>query len=128
MELPFGKIEGNDLEVRFSTADFSVATVIAGIHEHLDMFGEMGVEFLGVATDVPTGPQPVFRSADIKAHFRFAGSGNAEETLSRVYKALWKGVVANFPDELEWAEAKSNIADFIAAQAELLRARSESGS
>ena len=36
MQLPFGTIEGDDLEVRFSTADFSVATVIAGVAEHLD--------------------------------------------------------------------------------------------
>jgi hypothetical protein len=125
MDFPFGTISGDRLEVRFSTADFSVATVIAGIHEHLDMFEEMGVEFLGVATDVPAGPQPVFQPADIKAHFRFAGAGKAEEVLKRVYLALWRGVVANFPDELEWAESKSHFADFIMAQADLLRARGE---
>ena len=63
MDLPFGTIDGKRLEVRFSTADFSVATVIAGICEHLDMFEELGVVFLGVATDVPAGPQPVFQPA-----------------------------------------------------------------
>ena len=125
MELPFGTIDGNDLEVRFSTADFSVATVMAGIAEHLDMFEELGVVFLGVATDVPAGPQPVFQPAEIKAHFRFTGSGDAEKTLNRVYLGLWKGVVAHFPDEIEWSESKSNFADFIGAQADLLRARSE---
>lgn len=125
MQLPFGTIEGDDLEVRFSTADFSVATVIAGIAEHLDMFEEIGVVFLGVATDVPSGPQPVFQPAEIKARFRYEGSGDAAKALRRVYLSLWKGVILHFPDELEWSEAKSNFGDFIAAQAELLRARSE---
>lgn len=125
MNLPFGTIEGDRLEVHFSTADFSVATVMMGIDEHIDMFEEMEVHFLGVATEVPAGPQPVFQPVDIKAHFHFAGSGNAEEVLQRAYRSLWKGVVANFPDELEWAESKSHLADFVAAQAELLRARSE---
>lgn len=126
MKLPFGTLDGNRLEVRFSTADFSVATVIMGIHEHLDMFEEMGVKFLGVATDVPSGQQPIFQPIDIKAHFHYKGEGDASETLTRVYFALWKGVLANFPDELEWANAKSDYADFIIAQAELLRAQNES--
>jgi hypothetical protein len=125
MDLPFGTIDGARLEARFSTADFSVATVIAGIAEHIDMFEELGVTFLGVATDVPAGPQPVFQPAEIKAHFQAEKSGEAEAKLQRVYTTLWKGVVANFPDELEWSEAKSNFADFVAAQADLLRARGE---
>jgi hypothetical protein len=125
MDLPFGSIEGNRLEVRFSTADFSVATVIAGISEHIDMFEELGVVFLGVATDIPVGPQPVFQPAEIKAHFLFEGSGDAAKALRRVYLALWKGVLAHFPDEMEWSEAKSDFADYIMAQAELLRARGE---
>lgn len=125
MDLPFGSIEGKRLEVRFSTADFSVATVIAGIAEHLDMFEEMDVDFLGVATDVPAGPTPVFRPTDIKANFEFTGPGDAAKALGRIYRALWKGVVMNFPSELEWSEAKSNFSDFITAQAELLRARAE---
>ncbi len=125
MDLPFGSIEGKRLEVRFSTADFSVATVIAGISEHLDMFEELDVVFLGVATDVPAGPQPVFQPAEIKAHFLYDGGGDGEKALRRVYLSLWKGVMTHFPDELDWSEAKSNIADFISAQAELLRARGE---
>jgi hypothetical protein len=125
MDLPFGRIEGNRLEVRFSTADFSVATVIAGIAEHIDMFEELGVVFLGVATDIPVGPQPVFQPAEIKAHFLLEGSGDAAKVLRRVYLALWKGVMMHFPDEMEWSEAKSDFADYIMAQAELLRARGE---
>ena len=125
MDLPFGTIEGKRLEVRFSTADFSVATVIAGIAEHIDMFEEIGVVFLGVATDVPSGPQPVFQPAYIKAHFEYLGEDNGEKTLRRVYLALWSSVIARFPDELEWSEAKSNLADFIGAQADLLRARGQ---
>ncbi|HUX07692.1 MAG TPA: hypothetical protein VMX35_10310 [Acidobacteriota bacterium] len=125
MDLPFGSIDGKRLEVRFSTADFSVATVIAGISEHLDMFEEIDVVFLGVATEVPAGPQPVFQPAEIKAHFLYDGGGDAGKALRRVYLSLWKGVMMHFPDELEWSEAKSNFADFISAQAELLRARGE---
>jgi hypothetical protein len=125
MDLPFGTIEDNILEVRFSTADFSVATVIAGIREHLDMFEEMNVCFLGLATDVPRGDTPVMTPVEIKASFKYRGSGDAEGTLHRIYRSLWKGVIYNFPDELEWAEAKSNYSEFIIAQADLIRAQKE---
>jgi len=125
MDLPFGSIEDGRLEVRFSSVDFSVATVIAGIAEHIDMFEELQVHFLGLATDVPAGPQPVFRPVDIVAHFQYVAGGSGEAELQRVYRALWKGVVSNFPDELDWAEAKGSYADFITAQADMLRARVE---
>lgn len=125
MHLPYGSIEGTTLNATFSTADFSVATVIAGIREHLDMFEEMGIDFMGVATDVPStapiGPRPL----NIVATFNYRGVGDAEGALKRVYAMLWKGIIANFPDELEWSEAKSNYAEFVAAQAEMLRAQSE---
>lgn len=126
MDLPFGKIDGKNLEIRFSTADFSVATVVAGIREHLDMFEEMAVQFLGVATNVPGGQQPVFRPIDIVAKFEYVGEGDAKPTLNRIYCVTWHGVINNFPDEIEWAEAKSNYADFVVAQAEMLRAQTES--
>jgi hypothetical protein len=122
MSLPFGSIDGNSLEVRFSTADFSVATVIGGVREHIDMFEEMAVSFLGIATDVPEGNQPVFKPINIIAYFEYTGAGDAEGVLTRIYKALWKGVVMNFPDEIEWSEAKENYSEFIIAQAEMLRA------
>lgn len=125
MNLPFGSIDGNDLHVRFSTADFSVATVLAGVREHLDMFEEMSVNFMGIATDVPDGPQPVFKPIDIVAHFRYSGGGDADGVLRRVYRAVWRGVVNNFPDELDWSEAKRNYAEFVEAQAEMLQAQKD---
>ena len=125
MSLPFGKIEDNHLEVYFSTADFSVATVIAGIREHLDMFEEMGVCFLGVATRVPAGASNSMQPLNIIANFKYHGEGDAGGVLNRIYRVVWKGVINNFPDESEWAEAKSNYSDFIAAQAEMLRAQKE---
>jgi len=122
MILPFGTITDSSLQVRFSTADFSVATVISGIREHLDMFEEMNVAFLGMATDVPSGAQPVFSPINIIAHFEYNGASDAEGVLGRVYRVLWKGVVLNFPDEVEWAEAKGNYANFLEAQASMLMA------
>jgi hypothetical protein len=122
MTLPFGSISGNNLQMRFSTADFSVATIIGGIREHIDMFTEMKVDFLGIATNVPDGNQPVFKPINIIAHFEYGGSGDAEGVLTRVYKALWKGIVFNFPDEMDWAEAKANFSNYVEAQASMLMA------
>lgn len=125
MSLPFGTITGNKLEMRFSTADFSVATVIAGIREHIDMFDQMQVSFLGIATDVPAGNQPVFKPINILAHFEFTGQGEAAGVLGEVYRSLWKGIVYNFPDEMDWAEAKANFSNYIEAQASMLMANKE---
>jgi hypothetical protein len=84
------------------------------------------VQFIGIATEMPSGPTPVFRPTNIEAKFEFLGNGKAETVLDRTYHAIWKGVIDTFPSEAEWSEAKSSFADFIAAQADLLRARSES--
>jgi hypothetical protein len=46
--------------------------------------------------------------------------------LDRAYQVVWQGVVNTFPDEPEWAAAKKDYAQFISAQADLLRARVES--
>jgi hypothetical protein len=126
MQMPFGSIDGSVLTIRFSTADFSVASVIGAIRCHLDSMEELGVRFLGLATETPSGPTPVFRPTNIEAKFEFAGDGKAEAVLERTYQVIWKGVIDTFPGEDEWAQAKSNFADFISAQADLLRARIES--
>jgi len=110
----------------FSSADFSVASVIAAIRLHLDMLEEMCVLFLGCTTEVPAGPSPVFRPVDIKAVFEYTGSDEAKPVLERAYQIVWRGVVDTFPSECEWAEAKGDFAKFISAQADLLRARVES--
>ncbi|MCD6453910.1 MAG: hypothetical protein J7L62_01250 [Candidatus Aminicenantes bacterium] len=124
MKLPFGEIENGILKMKFSSADYSVATVIAGIREHLDVLEEMGVEFLGIETEIVTGPRITFTPVPVVAFFRCI-SDNCEEKLLKAYKMVWKGIVLNFPDEIEWAEAKSYFANFVSSQADLLLARVE---
>jgi len=126
VEMPFGEIDGKVLDVKFSSADFSVASVIAAIREHLDMLGEMEVVFLGVATDVSPGPTPVFQPVAIKASFEYVGPDPAQHVLERTYQIVWQGIVNTFPAESEWAMSKQAFASFISAQADLLRARLES--
>ncbi len=126
MQLPYGDIEANVLTMRFSSADFSIAGVITAIREHLDVMEELGVKFLGAATEVTSDPSPVFRPTNIEAKFEYCGDGDCRKCLERTYQVIWKGVVATFPTESEWAQAKGDFAQFIAAQADLLRARIES--
>ena len=123
MAFPFGEIEGKRLVMNFSTADFSIASVLSAIREHLDMLGEMGVIFLGAATEVPPAPTPVFKPVSIKAIFEYTGAGGAEKYLERTYEIVWQGIVNTFPSEAVWAESKRAYAEFIRGQAELLRAR-----
>jgi len=125
VEMPFGEIDGKVLDVSFSSADFSVATVIAAIREHLDMLEEMGVVFLGIATEVPTGATPVFQPVAIKASFEYMGADPATPILERTYQIVWQGIVNTFPSESEWATSKEAFGHFITSQADLLRARLE---
>ncbi|HIE05585.1 MAG TPA: hypothetical protein EYP58_02165 [bacterium (Candidatus Stahlbacteria)] len=125
MEIPYGEINGNILKVRFSSADFSIASVLAAIRMHLDMIEELGVAFLGAETEVAASPQ-VFTPIPIVATFQFLGKGKVKETLEKVYRTVWAGVVNTFPDEPAWACAKRDYGAFITAQADLLRARIES--
>lgn len=126
MQMPYGDISGNLLTMRFSSADFSVASVIAAIREHLDVMEELGVKFLGIATEIASGPTPVFRPTNIEAKFEYCGQGTCTECLERTYQVIWKGVIDTFPSEVEWAQAKSDFGQFITSQADLLRARTES--
>ena len=126
MQMPYGDINGNLLTMRFSSADFSVASVIAAIREHLDALEERSVRFLGIATEVISGPTPVFRPTNIEAKFEYYGQDNCIECLERAYQLIWKGVICTFPSEAEWAQAKSDFGQFITSQADLLRARTES--
>ncbi|MBN1901885.1 hypothetical protein JW926_11235 [Candidatus Sumerlaeota bacterium] len=128
MNLPFGEIENTRLTINFSSADFSIASVLSAIREHLDMLREMGITFLGAATDAPPGPSPVFKPVSIKAIFEYTGGSGAEKYLLRAYEILWEGVINTFPGEALWAESKKAYAEYIRAQAELLRARIESAS
>ena len=126
MQLPFGTIEGDLLEVEFSTADYSIATVIAAIREHLDKLEEMDVQFLGAETDVPQGNAPVFKPVAIKAIFQYTGALDPKTTLERAYRVVWHGIVTTFPCEKDWAESKQAFGHFIVSQADLIRARNES--
>lgn len=126
MEMPFGEIDGAVLDMRFSSADFSVASVLAALREHLDMLNEMGVVFLGIATEVATGPTPVFQAVAIKASFQYLGRDPATPVLERTYQIVWEAIVNTFPPESDWAKSKEAFGHYITAQADLLRARLES--
>lgn len=110
--------------MRFSSADYSIASVLTAVREHMDMLREMGVIFLGGETEVPPGPSPVFKPVSIKIIFEYEGGGEAEKFLRRSYEIIWEGIVNTFPTEERWSESKKAFADFVRAQAELLRARS----
>jgi hypothetical protein len=125
MILPYGEIKDNMLVMKFSTADFSIASVLSAIKLHIDVIENMGVVFLGTQTEVVAGPSPVFQPVPVVAQFELTGKGAAKDVLERVYKIIWQGIVATFPDEETWSSAKEAYAGFIAAQADLLRARVE---
>jgi len=124
MEIPFGKIEGNILKMFFSTADYSIATVLSALKAHIDVIKEMGVKFLGAQTEVSVQPG-VFQPVPIVIIFKYEGKEKSENVLKKVYELVWEGMVSTFPDESAWSEAKANFAEFIFAQAELLKARFE---
>ncbi len=125
MNLPYGEIKGNTLIMRFSTADFSIASVLSAIKIHLDVIENMGISFLGAETEVVAGPNPVFQPVPVIAQFEYLGKDKAQPVLERVYQIVWQGIVDSFPDESTWSEAKEAYSAFITAQADLLRARIE---
>jgi hypothetical protein len=125
MTLPYGEIKGSVLVMKFSTADFSIASVLNAIKIHIDVIENMGVVFLGAQTEIVAGPAPVFQPVPVVAQFEYAGKGAAKDALENAYKTIWQGIVASFPDEASWSDAKEAYAAFIAAQADLLRARVE---
>jgi len=125
MNLPYGEIKDKILQIKFSTADFSIASVLNAIKVHLDVIEEMGVVFLGAQTEIVVGPSPVFQPVPVIAQFEYTGKATSKDVLEKVYKVVWRGIVNSFPDETKWSEAKEAYASFIAAQADLLRARIE---
>jgi hypothetical protein len=110
--------------MKFSTADFSIASVLNAIKIHLDVIEAMDVTFLGAQTDMVAGPSPVFQPVPVVAQFEYGGKGS-KESLEKVYKIVWQGIVDSFPDETCWSQAKQAYGGFISSQAELLRARVE---
>jgi len=127
MEMPYGEVDGKMLTINFSTADYSVAAVMAAVREHIDVLEPMEVKFLGCETEVPSGPTPVFQPVPIKARFEYVGSHtDVRPILEKVYELIWHGIVVTFPSESDWATAKQAFSDFVVAQADLLRARVDS--
>jgi hypothetical protein len=125
MELPYGEIQGNVLTMKFSTADYSVASILSAIKVHIDVIEELDVVFLGAQTEVVAGPTPVFQPVPVIAQFQYTGKGSGNECLTKIYKMVWHGIIDSFPDETRWSSAKEAYSSFIAAQADLLRARVE---
>lgn len=125
MNLPYGEIKGSVLKMTFSTGDFSIASVLTAIKVHLDVIQELGVTFIGAQTEVFAGPTPVFQPVPVVAQFEYTDKGGAKDVLQKVYTIVWQGIVNSFPDETCWSQAKEAYASFIAAQADLLRARTE---
>ena len=125
MNLSYGEIKEKILQIKFSTADFSIASVLSAVKVHLDVIEELGVVFLGAQTEIIAGPSPVFQPVPVIAQFEYTGKGASKDVLEKVYKIIWRGIVSSFPDEAKWSEAKEAYASFIAAQADLLRARVE---
>jgi len=125
MQMPYGEVKDTVLELRFSSADYSVASVMAACREHLDKLNEMQVQFLGTSTELGAGTGGVFRPVDIVAQFEYTGRGDVQETLERAYLTVWQGIVATFPSEDVWATSKEAFGAYIRAQADLLRARAE---
>jgi hypothetical protein len=123
MNLPYGEIKNNILNMKFSTADFSIASVLSAIKVHVDVIEELGVSFLGAQTEVVSGPTPVFQPVPVIAQFEYTGKGAGKDVLEKVYRLIWQGIVNSFPDETCWSQSKEAYASFIAAQADLLRAR-----
>ncbi len=125
MTLPYGETKNNILIMKFSTADFSIASVLNAIKVHLDVIQSMDTVFLGAQTEMTAGPSPVFQPVPVIAQFEFQGKGSATATLEKIYALVWQGIVNSFPDETCWSQAKQAYGGFIAAQADLLRARVE---
>lgn len=126
MFMPFGDIKNNVLIVSFSSADYSIATVLNAVKERADMFNELNVKFLGASTDIPATSSPVFRPVAIQAYFEYQGKDDPKPVLEKVYVHLWEAVALTFPNESDWATAKGEFSKFITSQADLLRARIES--
>ncbi len=121
--LPYGKITDKKLEMHFNAYDIDLPVIASGIRERMDVLRELGVAFAGFGTEVPqnvTQQNP----AIIKAFFEFTGTtGDAQVMMKRVYHIIWCGMIQEFPDLIDWAQAKADLSNLTYAQAEIMRAR-----
>ncbi|MFW9928701.1 MAG: hypothetical protein ACFFD1_04870 [Candidatus Thorarchaeota archaeon] len=124
LNLPFGNIDGNKLVINMSTADYTIAAILNALNDCLDVFEELSVEFLGCGTDVKNSGSPSFSPTDINIYLQSndKNEDNSRKTLLQSYKIFWKSLVRTYPDEETWSNSRSNLGNFISAQAELLLA------
>ncbi len=123
LTLPFGKITDKKLVMSFSAYDIDLPVIASGIRERMDVLKELEVAFAGFGTEIPeqmTDQSP----ASIKCFFEYVGKESDPRTiLKRVYHLIWGGMIQEFPDLVDWAEAKADLSNLTIAQADILRAR-----
>ncbi len=122
-KLPYGTIKDKKLIMHFSAYDIDLPVIAAGIRERMDVLKELDVAFAGFGTEVPdkmTEQSP----AMVKCFFEYVGKQTDPVViLKRVYHLIWGGMIQEFPDIIDWAAAKSDLANLTYAQADVLRAR-----
>jgi hypothetical protein len=122
-KLPYGTIKNKKLIMHFSAFDIDLPVIASGIRERMDVLRELGIAFAGFGTEVPEGMN-VQKPAQVKAFFEYIGTASdAQAVLKRAYHLVWGGMIAEFPDLVEWAAAKADLANLTYAQADVLRAR-----
>ena len=123
LTLPFGKISDKKLIMSFSAFDIDLPVIAAGIRERMDVLKELEVAFAGFGTEIPkevTDQTP----ATIKCFFEYVGKESDPRTiLKRVYHLIWSGMIQQFPELIDWAQAKADLSNLTIAQADVLRAR-----
>jgi len=123
IKLPYGTISKKKLIMHFSAYDIDLPVIAAGIRERMDVLKELEVSFAGFGTEVPEKLSEQ-TPAVIKCFFEYVGKEtDASVILKRVYHLIWGGMIAEFPDLIEWAAAKADLSNLTIAQADVLRAQ-----
>ena len=122
-KLPYGTIKQKKLVMHFSAYDIDLPVIAAGIRERMDVLRELDVSFAGFGTEVPQNISEQ-TPAIIKCFFEYVGKeSDATVILKRVYHLIWSGMIAEFPDLIEWAAAKADLSNLTIAQADIIRAQ-----
>lgn len=125
IKLPYGTIKDKKLIMNFSAFDMDLPVIAAGVRERSDVLKEMQVAFSGFGTEVPEELSRQ-KPAEIKVFFEYLGKEtDASIILKRVYHIVWGGIIQEFPDLIDWAEAKADLSSLTFAQAEVMRVRRE---
>ncbi|NHJ13171.1 MAG: hypothetical protein EAX95_05805 [Candidatus Thorarchaeota archaeon] len=123
VNLPYGQISKKKLIMTFSAFDIDLPIIAAGIRERMDVLKELEVAFAGFGTEIPKEMSEQ-SPAVVKAFFEYVGSqSDPTQILKRVYHLIWSGMIAEFPDLLEWAAGKADLSNLTIAQADVIRAR-----